>query len=85
MSVSRNATEKIQRHCRVHPRDGPHPQFTIRDSAHVIGLIVSSLPGVQFGEVRYRNLEIYSLVYNLKTQQQLHISIPWGHQITSLQ
>ena len=33
-------------------------QFTIRELAHVIGLIVSSLPGVQFGELHYRQLEI---------------------------
>ena len=33
-------------------------KFTIREFAHVIGLIVSSLPGVQFGELHYRNLEI---------------------------
>ena len=30
---------------------------SIRDLAHVIGLIVSSLPGVQFGDLHYRQLE----------------------------
>ncbi|XP_028417151.1 uncharacterized protein LOC114541427 [Dendronephthya gigantea] len=33
-------------------------QVTIRGLAHVIGLLVSSLPGVQFGELHYRQLEI---------------------------
>jgi hypothetical protein len=31
--------------------------FTIRFIAHVIGKIVSSLPGVEFGKLHYRNLE----------------------------
>ena len=31
---------------------------TLRELAHVIGLLVSSLPGVQFGELHYRKLEI---------------------------
>ena len=31
---------------------------TIRELAHVIGLLVSSLPGVQFGELHYQKLEI---------------------------
>lgn len=31
--------------------------FTIRFIAHIIGKIVSSLPGVQFGKLHYRNLE----------------------------
>ena len=31
--------------------------MTIRETAQVIGLIVSSLPAVQFGELYYRNLE----------------------------
>jgi len=31
--------------------------MTIREVAQVIGLIVSSLPGVMFGELHYRNLE----------------------------
>ena len=30
---------------------------TIREVAQVIGLLVSSLPGVQFGELHYRHLE----------------------------
>ena len=34
-------------------------QLTIRELAHVIGLLVSSLPGVHFGELHYRQLEIY--------------------------
>ena len=33
-------------------------QITIRGLAHVIGLLVSSLPGVQFGELHYWQLEI---------------------------
>lgn len=33
-------------------------QLTTRELAHVIGLLVSSLPGVQFGELHYRQLEI---------------------------
>ena len=32
-------------------------EMTIRETAQVIGLIVSSLPAVQFGELYYRNLE----------------------------
>ena len=32
-------------------------EVTVRETAHVIGLIVSSLPAVQFGELYYRNLE----------------------------
>ena len=32
-------------------------EMTIRETAQVIGLIVSSLPAVQFGELHYRNLE----------------------------
>ena len=37
-------------------------QLTIRELAHVIGLLVSSLPGVQFGELHYRQLEINKTV-----------------------
>ena len=33
-------------------------KITVRELAHVIGLLVSSLPGVQFGELHYRKLEI---------------------------
>ncbi|XP_067021506.1 uncharacterized protein [Acropora muricata] len=32
-------------------------KVTIRELAHVIGLLVSSLPGVQFGRLHYRQLE----------------------------
>ena len=32
--------------------------FTIRELAHVIGLLVSSFPGVQFGRLHYRHLEL---------------------------
>ena len=32
-------------------------KVTIRELAHVIGLLVSSLPGVQFGRLHYRLLE----------------------------
>ena len=32
--------------------------ITVRDVAHVIGLLVSSLPAVQFGDLYYRRLEI---------------------------
>ena len=32
-------------------------EMTTRETAQVIGLIVSSLPAVQFGEMYYRNLE----------------------------
>ena len=32
-------------------------EITIRETAQVIGLIVSSLPAVQFGELFYRNVE----------------------------
>ena len=32
--------------------------ISIRDVAHVIGLLVSSLPAVQYGELYYRKLEI---------------------------
>lgn len=32
-------------------------KVTVRELAHVIGLLVSSLPGVQFGRLHYRQLE----------------------------
>ena len=32
-------------------------KVTIRELAHVTGLLVSSLPGVQFGRLHYRQLE----------------------------
>ena len=35
---------------------------TIREVAQVIGLIVTSLPGVQLGELHYRNLEKNKIV-----------------------
>ena len=31
---------------------------TVRELAHVIGLLISSLPGVQYGDIHYRKLEL---------------------------
>lgn len=39
-----------------------YSKVTIRDLAHVIGLLVSSFPGVQFGRLHYRQLEKDKLV-----------------------
>ena len=57
MSVRLSASKstKVQTACQ-NLLDSKH--ITIRDMAHVIGLLVSSLPAVQFGELYYRKLEV---------------------------
>ena len=35
-----------------------HPKLTIRELAQLIGVLVSSFPGVQYGPLHYRSLEI---------------------------
>ena len=36
----------------------PKPNTTITELAQLVGMLVSCLPGVQFGKLHYRNLEI---------------------------
>ena len=53
--LSASKSTKVQTACQ-NLLDSKH--ITIRDMAHVIGLLVSSLPAVQFGELYYRKLEV---------------------------
>jgi hypothetical protein len=53
--LSASKSTKVQTAC-LNLLDSKH--ITIRDMAHVIGLLVSSLPAVQFGELYYRKLEV---------------------------
>ncbi|XP_015753301.1 PREDICTED: uncharacterized protein LOC107333058 [Acropora digitifera] len=49
--LSASKSTKVQKACQ-------DLYITVRDVAHVIGLLVSSLPAVQFGALYYRRLEI---------------------------
>ena len=53
--VSASKSTKVQTAC-LNLLDSKH--ITIQDVADVIGLLVSSLPAVQFGELYYSKLEV---------------------------
>ena len=53
--LSASKSTKVQKACQDLLKS---KHITVRDVAHVIGLLVSSLPAVQFGDLYYRRLEI---------------------------
>ena len=53
--LSASNSTKVQKACQDLLKS---KHITVRDVAHVIGLLVSSLPAVQFGDLYYRRLEI---------------------------
>ena len=53
--LSASKSTKVQKACQDLFKS---KYITVRDVAHVIGLLVSSLPAVQFGALYYRRLEI---------------------------
>ena len=53
--LSASKSIKVQKACQDLVKS---KYVTVRDVAHVIGLLVSSLPAVQFGALYYRRLEL---------------------------
>ena len=63
--LSASKSTKVQKACQDLLKS---KHITVRDVAHVIGLSVSSLPAVQFGDLYYRRLEINKITALRQTQ-----------------
>ena len=91
--LSASKSTKVQKACQDLLK---RKHITVRDVAHVIGLLVSSLPAVQFGELYYRRLQInkiaalrqnqgdYDAVMNLSEHSKAEL-LWWINNITQSQ
>ena len=91
--LSASKSIKVQKACKDLVKS---KYVTVRDVAHVIGLLVSSLPAVQFGALYYRRLELnkitalrqnqgdYDAVMNLSEHSKAEL-LWWINNITQSQ